>query len=79
MLQAVTNKHSLVESPTVRSTLHGRLITVFVTSFARPVIFDSQLLDQNRIAISAYTPPAFDAPVGGVPVGIPPSRLARKN
>jgi len=24
MLQAVTNKHSLVLSPTVRSTLHGR-------------------------------------------------------
>ena len=31
-----------------------------------------------RIAISAY-PPAFDAPVKGVAVGISPPRLVRKN
>ena len=32
----------------------------------------------TRIAICAYTPPAFDAPVRGVPVGISPSCLAWK-
>jgi len=31
-----------------------------------------------RIAISAY-PPAFDAPVRGVPVGLSPCRLVCKN
>jgi len=38
----------------------------------------SQARYRLRIAISAYTPPAFDAPVRGVPVGVLPSRLVRK-
>jgi len=38
----------------------------------------SQAIYRLRIAISAY-PPAFDAPVRGVPVGILLCRLARKN
>ena len=46
MLQAVTNKHSMVRRRLC--DLHC-MVTVFGTSqFARPAIFDSQLLDQNR-------------------------------
>ena len=103
MLQAVTNKHSLVRRrlcdlhcivvgncfchfvvltssnrsiasdawPTASSS-----VNVFGTSHVQQSLIASY---ETRIAICAYTSPAFDAPVMGVPVGISTSRLARKN
>ena len=42
MLQAVTNKHSMVPSPTVRSTVHGRRSSV--------TVFDTSHVQQSSIA-----------------------------
>ena len=46
MLQAVTNKHSLVSRRLC--DLHCMVVGKCFWHFARPTIFDSQLLDQNR-------------------------------
>ena len=46
MLQAVTNKHSLVRRRLC--DLHCIVVGNCFWHFARPAIFDSQLLDQNR-------------------------------
>jgi len=46
MLQAVTNKHSLVSRRLC--DLHCMVVGNCFWHFARPAIFDSQLLDQNR-------------------------------
>ena len=58
---------------------------VIYTASSSVNVFDNSHVQQSsiasyytRIAICAYTPPAFDAPVRGVPVGVLPSRLARK-
>ena len=72
MLHAVTNKHSLVRHRLCN--LHCMVVGNCFCHFARPAIFDSQLLDQNR----DLCPPAFDALVRGVPVIISPPRLVRK-
>ena len=75
MLQAVTNKHSLVRRRLCDDCdLHCMVVGNCFCHFARPAIFGSQLLDQNR----DLCPPAFDTPVRGIPVGISPSRLVRK-
>ena len=61
MLQAVTNKNSLVRRRLC--DLHAwSSVTVFGTSHVQQSSIASY---QTRIAICAYTPPAFDAPVRG--------------
>ena len=58
---------------------------IFHTSRRRPMVYNTvdlyavyaAIFVQNRVFFA--TPPAFDAPVTGVPVGISPSCLARKN
>ena len=76
MLQAVTNKHSLV-----RRRLCDLHCMVFRNCFCHFVVRTSsnQSSYLTRITISAYTPPAFNAPVRGLPVGISPPRLVWKN
>jgi len=64
MLQAVTNKHSLVSRRLC--DLHCMVVGNCFWHFARLAIFDSQLLDQ--IAISAYIPHLHSTPpLGGYP------------
>jgi len=46
LLQAVTNKHSLVRRRLC--DLHCMVVGNCFWHFTRPAIFDSQLLDQNR-------------------------------
>ena len=78
--------HFVVRTSSSRSIASGAWPTVIYSAsssvivfwhFARPAIFDSQLLDHNR-DLCLY-PLAFDAPVMGVSVGILPSCLLRKN
>ena len=64
MLQSVTNKHSLV-----RRRLCDLHCMVVGNCFSLRSSHVQPLIDS---LISAYIPPAFDAPVRGVPVGISP-------
>ena len=110
MLQAVTNKHSLVRRRlcdlgqhcmvlgncffSLRSSHVQQLIDsqwcmvdcVIYTASSSVNVFGTSHVQQSLIAsyytrnaICAYTPPAFDAPVRGVSVGISPPRLVWRN
>jgi len=78
--------HFVVRTTSNQSIASGAWPTVSYTQLGSLNVFDTSHIQQSsiasywtRIAICAYTPPAFDAPIRGFPVGISPSCLVWKN